>query len=288
MADHEEILLELTDVETARFNAKVWNLGPDRCWPWIGSTTWGYGDYRVRGIKFRSNRVAWALGNGTTPGDLDVCHTCDYRRCCNPAHLEAKTHAENVADMVRRGRYWRDGFVYVEPPMPVVPDEVRIAALRQLLVANFWMRVNKLDPDDCWLWTGGRNHNGYGRIEMKCRALGIREQYLAHVLSYELQVGEIPDGLELCHDCDNPPCVNPKHLKPGTHLKNMQDSKARGRNFRPVGERSGRSKLTAEKVVEIRRLAATGMSDPALGRMFGVHAQSIWCIRHRKSWAHIP
>jgi hypothetical protein len=190
--------------------------------------------------------------------------------------------------MIRRGRYWRDGFVYIEPPTPVVPDEVRIAALRRLLVVNFWTRVDKRGPDECWHWTGGLNHAGYGRIEMKCHRLGIREQYLAHVLSYELQVGEVPGDLELCHSCDNPPCVNPAHLSPGTHLKNMQDCKERRRNFRPIGELSGRAKLTADKVVEIRRLAASGMSDPELGRAFNVHPQSIWCVRHRKSWAHVP
>jgi hypothetical protein len=75
----------------------------------------------------------------------------------------------------------------------------------------------------CWRWKAGKNKDGYGLI-------GLRKQVLyAHRVSYELYVGPIPEGLHLLHLCDNPSCVNPAHLRPGTQLDNVKDMHAKGR-----------------------------------------------------------
>lgn len=99
----EQILLELTDREKARFWAKVQKGGPDDCWEWTRSATHGYGELRVRKHKFRSNRVVltWKLGRTT---QLDACHTCDNPPCCNPAHLFEGTKKQNMQDAVKKGR----------------------------------------------------------------------------------------------------------------------------------------------------------------------------------------
>lgn len=84
-----------------------------------------------------------------------------------------------------------------------------------------------LKTDSCWLWTGSKIVGGYGSIFYEGRS-----QKAARVL-YEITKGPIPDGLYLLHECDNPPCVNPDHLKPGTQAQNMADCDKRGRMFKP-------------------------------------------------------
>jgi HNH endonuclease len=80
----------------------------------------------------------------------------------------------------------------------------------------------------CWEWRGSRNENGYGIVNVRRQGA---ENARAHRVVYELAVGPIPEGLVLRHSCDNPPCVNPEHLTPGTHADNSQDMVERGRHW---------------------------------------------------------
>lgn len=86
---------------------------------------------------------------------------------------------------------------------------------------TFWSRVQKTET--CWIFTGAKNGAGYGNV------LYEGKNRLAHRLSYELRVGTVPAGMFVIHSCDNPPCVNPAHLRVGTNADNMADMDARGR-----------------------------------------------------------
>lgn len=94
---------------------------------------------------------------------------------------------------------------------------------------RFDRKFEKRGPDECWPWTGAREKSGYGRIHVS----SYRSPGWAHRVSYELAVGVIPEGMEVCHTCDNPSCVNPAHLFVGTTKDNALDKVAKGRNFNP-------------------------------------------------------
>lgn len=125
--------------------------------------------------------------------------------------------------------------------------------------ARFWEKVEK--SDGCWLWTGSRNHRGYGRFRRNGRVES------AHRVSWELRFGPIPKGRQICHRCDNPPCVNPSHLFLGSHAENMADRNAKGRHV----ALNPSAKLSPEDVAAIRQLYATGKHTQAeLATQFGV------------------
>lgn len=86
----------------------------------------------------------------------------------------------------------------------------------------FWARVNR-SPDGCWEWQGGRTAAGYGIFS------GTHGRRYAHRFSWELHHEAIPQGMLVCHQCDNPPCVRPDHLFLGSHADNAQDREAKGR-----------------------------------------------------------
>lgn len=90
---------------------------------------------------------------------------------------------------------------------------------------RFWVKVDRTDPDACWPWMGYRNVKGYGTFWF------AGAHIIASRMAWQLSFGSIPDGLLVCHHCDNPPCVNPTHLFLGTDLDNTADRIAKGRVF---------------------------------------------------------
>lgn len=141
--------------------------------------------------------------------------------------------------------------------------------------ARFWANVDKRGPDDCWLWTRCHNGVGYGMI-----APNGKKQVYAHRFSYELHVGPIPKDAYLLHSCDNPPCVNPAHLRIGNDRENMRDVLRRGRRGPGI-------KLNPERVKEIRQMVA-GKNDwpmmEALATKFRCKPESIWLVVTGRTW----
>lgn len=99
----------------------------------------------------------------------------------------------------------------------------------QPIADRFWTKVKRAGPNECWEWSGARSR-GYGQIGVP-RSIPTK-MLLAHRVSYELHHGiSVPSNMVVMHTCDNPPCVNPAHLKIGTRSDNQIDSSNKKRHF---------------------------------------------------------
>ena|ERR1035437_6224158 len=142
--------------------------------------------------------------------------------------------------------------------------------------ARFWQYVDKNGPNGCYIWTGGKTHNGYGVFfaDGCCRA---------HRWLYQKLHGKIPKGMFVLHTCDNPSCVNDAHLFLGTQLENMKDKEAKGRQARR--EHNGNAKLTEDKVRELKAEYATGTyTQIALAEIFETTVFIVWAIVNGRTW----
>lgn len=133
-------------------------------------------------------------------------------------------------------------------------------------------------PNGCLEYTGYRDINGYGVVSFT----GTGTSMYAHRLSYILHHGSIQRGLFVCHECDNPSCVNPAHLKAGTQKDNLAGMVDRGRST--FGSRNGRAKLTEVQVAEIKASKALGKD---LAKKYGVSPSRISAIRCGHNWSHV-
>ena len=138
----------------------------------------------------------------------------------------------------------------------------------------------------CWEWRRSRNQYGYGTLTL------VGKTVLAHRLSFELFIGDIPEGQFVLHECDNPSCINPSHLHLGSQSDNMKECYIRGRTrgccvgppIRLCGERNGQAKLTKTDVERIRELLATGLAQRKIATKYGVSQSQISNIKRGLRW----
>lgn len=151
------------------------------------------------------------------------------------------------------------------------------------------MRHTEYDEaSGCWEWIGSKRC-GYGRMIIGSRKDGTRRSASAHRVSYELTYGEIPDGMEVCHKCDNPCCVNPNHLFLGTRQDNIDDRERKGRNIVFTGEENTRSKLTKKIVKDARwERAYKGTSFQKLADKYGVSKKTMMRAIKGDTWKCVP
>lgn len=147
------------------------------------------------------------------------------------------------------------------------------------VVTKFLSKIKTTDVlDDCWLWAGGRDKNGYGMF------WAMDKFSRAHRAIWEMIHGDIPDGMAVCHKCDNPPCVNPAHLFTGTALDNHRDCINKGRRACTSGEYSYRAILNWEKVDEIRRLSSTGVPGKEIANQLNLKYPTVIGVIAQKTW----
>ena len=157
---------------------------------------------------------------------------------------------------------------------------------RQPLAQRFWAKVDT--SGKCWLWTSNTDSHGYGQIAMPGPPPRVPSP--AHRVSWELHNGPIPEGMNVLHRCDNPPCVRPEHLFLGTRADNMADKMAKGRYGNPLHHRGSAHPaaiLNEDAVRTIRALFANGTRQIDLAAQYGMSPQQIFAIVRRKSWTHI-
>lgn len=126
----------------------------------------------------------------------------------------------------------------------------------------------------CWIWKASFGSSGYGQFLLNGRLQG------AHRVSYLLFVGNIPEGLFVCHKCDNKACVNPNHLWLGTHAENMRD--LHDKKLAKVGEKHPMAKLAEKDVISIRN---DRRKSTEIAKDFPVTARTIRAIKSNKTWA---
>lgn len=143
-------------------------------------------------------------------------------------------------------------------------------------------------PDGCWPWTAATLWDGYGVINVRQRP---HRNVLAHRLAYSLAHGPIEDGMCVLHSCDNPPCVNPAHLRIGTRKENTGDMVARGRQRYATPWRSspGSRRLSADGVAIIRAFRRhTWLTLKEIGQRMGFSTVTICSVATGKTWKHLP
>ncbi len=129
----------------------------------------------------------------------------------------------------------------------------------------FWGQVEKGESDECWDWSGAKDSAGYGKFAFN-----------AHRVAYTLVKGPIPSGLMILHECDNPSCCNPEHLRPGTAADNARDMVERNRTGggRPMA-------LEEEEIEQVIAMKARGVPNTQIAQQFKISQATVW--RYLKS-----
>ncbi len=194
-----------------------------------------------------------------------VCGKEHIRRQCEKDY---KCCSSKCANDFRKGKatwksFWRDA-----------TQEQKIERIKLL----YEKKVIRKSDNECWDWSGMIDDSGYASMKVH------RKNEKASRMSWLMNFGEIPNGLLVCHTCDNRLCTNPKHLWLGTHQMNVTDMMSKGRH---VVTRGG-AKLTEEQVKEIKKLLKEGITVTEIAKTYNMKQSSISLIKLGKNWKHVP
>lgn len=204
--------------------------------------------------------------------DMQEIKLCECG-CGQPTPIAKKTNAKL-------------GHVIGQPVRFIRGHHNKIRPLRPA-EGRYWQKVIKRGTDECWDWKGSHDQHGYGQLRIDGHNIK------AHRFSYELHNGPIPDGADICHSCDHPPCTNPAHLFAGTAKDNITDAISKGRFVMPPpnqvrGETNGRAVFTNAQVAEFRRQFSTmKLSVTAFATFHDIPVMSMWNLLHYKTYKDV-
>lgn len=203
----------------------------------------------------RITRAAW---KALTMAECWCGTTVHSRGLCEKHYRKALRNGESLPAHLKRprGMTSHDAFLYHHPADPRGPE--------------------------CSLWEHTKQHAGHGEFKLRGKT------YRAHVVSYEIYVGEIPPGMWVLHDpvlCNTPACVNPNHLRVGTPAENSCDQLLSGTRRR--GESHAQARLSEADVHEIRHRHADGVNQRMLAQEYGIDQSHVSRIISSKVWAHV-
>ena len=228
----------------------------------------GYGLVAIdRTHKESVHRLAWKMTHHKQLDRICLLQHCGNRACFNPRHLEEKKNLQ----------------VLVKQPAPTLSGRPRCqkgtAAAQALALSN-------TDTDDCVLWPYTiQASSGYGSVTYRGRSTTAQRAV------WLMNKGPLKEGLEVCHACDNRPCINIRHLFAGTHKENMEDCSRKGRHGKRQGAESPAAVLTENQVREIRAVYqpnTKGFGCRVLARQFNVTESTITRIVNRQCWRNLP
>jgi hypothetical protein len=145
---------------------------------------------------------------------------------------------------------------------------------------RLWSKVAR-PFNGCWEWPGCKTEFGHGLMG---RAYKVER---THRLSWEDVNGPIPEGLVICHKCDNPACIRPDHLFIGTHAINSADMRAKNRGVNPPalpGAQNPAAKLTGRQVSAIKR---SNGPQRIIASKYGISKSQVGRIKQGLSWASV-
>jgi hypothetical protein len=161
------------------------------------------------------------------------------------------------------------------------------STIDEATIKRFLSKVIIAQDDQCWLWVGSKNTDGYGGFTLNKKNTG------SHRASYIIYVGDIPKGMSVLHKCDVRNCVNPKHLFLGTQLDNVRDMFTKGRREKVTkgafkkGVEHPRSKINDDIVREIRKLKKGRGVFTEFAKKHGISRTLVGYIYHGRAWQHV-
>lgn len=246
----------------------------DSCWLWAGNTnTGGYGQVSYNGKYILCHRATYEYAYGVIPDGYIIRHACNEKLCVRPEHLIIGTYSDNQRDRILETNN--------------IPNLLRSSKFRANkkyfteLEMRFWSKVSIPENKEyCWVWIANKDDKGYGKFHHN------ETMMKAHRVSWILHYGDIPDGMCVCHTCDNRDCVNPNHLWLGTHQDNMKDRTQKKRsNFNIRGDKNHSAKYTQEQIENIIKLKEEGYSRHQISDKLNIpylYIKRVLSGKHRK------
>lgn len=271
------------------------------CWIWTAginqATNSPIAKFRGRGGS-AARFVYEAFNNVAVPKNKFLYKKCRNTLCVNPEHLYIANETEVrkcifcgkefEVSKVKRKSYCSDSCSNkvkarrqqekIRKTRIAIPLEIKLKRLRGIIESH-----KKEDLNGCWNWTGAlkKGTHKYGRLktinpltDKSCMMIASRASYLAYN-------GDLPPGMNILHLCDNPQCVNPKHLYAGTSLQNSKDIKSSNK-YKAIN-----SKLTVQEVRIIKHRISLGVSFGFLSKEFNVSKSTIQSIKEGKTWKDV-